>query len=155
MKVQYKFDPFKLVGISKRKIDDKDKVLKDVKDYVLEQVLDHIGDSVSPVTGKQFKALKKSYKTLKNKEGGTPVPNLELTGSMLDSLKVEIEGDKLVLKVSESEAPKADNHNKFSAASKRTPLPARKFIPNSRDDETFSSDIIKGIKGIIEDASEE
>lgn len=157
MKVQYKFDPYKLVGISKKEIpeDKQDDVLNEIKSFVLDRVLQNVGEGKSPVTGRAFKKLSKNYADFKQKEGATVMPNLELNGEMLDSLEVVIENGKLILKVSEDQADKADNHNKFSAASKKTAVPARKFIPNANEDETFTKDILNGIKGIIEDGKEE
>ncbi len=158
MKIEYKFDPFELAGIdrselSKSKVDD---VLETVSNYVLESVLSDVGGRRSPVTGDTFKALSPSYKAIKKKKGGTPVANLELDGDMLNALKIKKSSGELSLFIpSGKQALKADNHNKFSPESKGTPVPARKFIPNESENESFRPAIIKGIKSIIKDALDE
>jgi hypothetical protein len=157
MKVEYKFDPFKITGLDDSGLTKKQKkeILDDIADLVLTSVLDFVGSSKSPVTGDKFQKLKPEYKKIKLKEGGTPVANLELHGDMLDSLKVKNAGDELILTVSKDQMPKADNHNKFSPESKKTPVPARKFIPNADEDETFTKVIIKEIKSHIKDKIDE
>lgn len=158
MKIEYKFDPFELAGIDIEDIPraKRSEVLETVSNYVLESVLSDVGGKRSPVTGESFKPLSPAYKVLKKKKGGTPVPNLEMDGDMLNALKVKKGSSEISLYIpSGKQALKADNHNKFSPESKNTPVPARKFIPNASEDETFRPAIIKGIKGILKDAIEE
>lgn len=155
-KVEFEFDPFELVGLDdvKERLTKRatSEALSEIADLVLEEVLAIVSSGRSPVTGRQFKGLSPAYKAFKDEFGATPEANLELTGDMLDGLRVKKRGDKIHVTVTESEQGKADNHNKFSAASKKTGVPARKFIPNSSDDETYKAQEIKsGIKKIIGD----
>lgn len=165
-KVEYEFDPFDLVGISKSDIKkgDVSSALEDVSNYVLESVLSFVGDETSPVSGRgKFKKLQKDYtdkeghrhkgyKTIKEEEGYTPEPNLLATGDMLDAVKVVRKGSKLVLTLDGSEQDKADGHNNFSGKSE---LPTRRFVPNAKDDETFKPKIIAGIRSILKDYLDE
>ena len=152
--VAYEFDPFDIAGVdpdtltaSQRKA-----VLDEVTDFILESVLLDVAESRSPVTGRAFKGLNKDYRAIKEDEGGTPVPNLELTGDLMDSLEV-VKGKrgKLVLTVSDDQQGKADGHNNHSGDSK---LPRRPFIPDAARGETFRPKIREGIEAIIEDLLE-
>ena len=157
-RVEYVFDPFELVGIDPAKLKGgaKDEALDEIADFVLESVLTDVGNQKSPVTGREFKRLSKDYAEKKKAEGGTPVPNLEMEGDLMDSVRVKKRGRKLVLTVDgELEQLKADNHNKFSPESKATAVPARKFIPNAEEGESFRPDIRRGIKELLSDYLED
>jgi hypothetical protein len=156
-KVEYEFDPFDLVGISKSDIKRGDvaSALEDVSNYVLESVLSFVGDETSPVSGRgKFKRLNKDYAHKKDEEGYTPEPNLMASGDMLDAVKVVKRGSKLVLTLDKSQQDKADGHNNHSGASD---LPVRRFIPlnDKSSDETFKPAILKGIKQILKDYIED
>lgn len=155
MKVEYKFDPFKITGLDDSGLTKKQKkeILDDIADLVLTSVLDFVGSSKSPVTGDRFAPLSKEYAV--KEHGGNRKSHLELSGDMLDSIKVKNAGEELVLTVAKDQMPKADNHNKFTPESKKTGVPPRKFIPNAEEDETFSKVIIKEIKAHIEDKIDE
>ena len=106
VKVEYEFDPFELVGLSKRDLSSgaRDEALDLISDYVLESVLSFVGDENSPVSGRgAFKALSKEYKAKKEADGGTPLPNLLMNGDLLDSVKVVRKGDKLKLTVDQDQ----------------------------------------------------
>lgn len=157
--VKYTFDPFELAGISRRGVssEKREEVMSRVADYVKESVLNDVGNTRSPVTGRKFKGLSTKgkdggYRAQKARQGGTPVPNLELDGAMLGSLEVEQGERRLTLTVGSDQQDKADGHNNFSGKSK---LPERKFIPNAADDETFRPAIRDGIKQIIDTVIEE
>lgn len=152
-KVEFIFDPFEVAGVEKPDISKakRDQILRDVADYVLESVLSDVGDSRSPVTGKQFKKLDKDYAAEKKREGGTPVPNLLMQGDLLDSLLVKKKGDKLILTVGDSQQDKADGHNNHTGDSQ---LPRRPFIPDADESETFRPAIRQGIREIIDDVLE-
>lgn len=133
---------------------ERERVKKEIGNYIIEKTLDDVGDQKSPVTGRTFKALSKKYKDFK-KSKASPVPNLELTGKMLDSFKFKKTPSGIEIGIfSNKEAQKADNHNKFSSKSLRTKVPPRKFIPkNGRD--TYSKDITNGIARILKEYQEE
>lgn len=144
--VKFEFDPFLLVEAEPLSRDVKKAALSDIADFVLESVLSNVGSQKSPVQGHgSFPKLSKSYKSIKDDEGGTPIPNLELTGAMLSALEVKRKGDTLVLQIAGREAAKADGHNNHSGDST---LPLRRFIPT--ETETFKRDILSGISRIIE-----
>ncbi len=147
--VKYEFDPFELVKAEPLPRGMKQYAMEDIADFVLESVLVNVGDQNSPVSGHYggFRKLSKEYKKRKDSEGGTPVPNLELSGEMLSALEVKRKGATLVLQISGKEAGKADGHNNHSGDSD---LPLRRFIPKEKDEETFKRDILSGIARIIE-----
>lgn len=147
-KRQIKFDFDPLAGVGKKITPSEEKrIVSRVKDYVLESVLSKVGEGISPVSGQgSFKRLNKEYAI--NQKGGNRLPNLELMGDMLDSLKIIKIGDKLRLTVDESQQDKADGHNNFSG---KSALPRRAFIPDEKKGETFKKDILEGIRTIIED----
>jgi len=150
--VEYQFDPFELTGLKKPRGVDKREILKEVGEFVLESVLDKVGGTNSPVSGHgRFKRLTKKYKARKVAQGGAPVPDLELEGDLLDSLRAPIRNGKLVLKVTPSQNDKADGHNNHSGKSE---IPTRRFIPKKKDGETFKKDIIKGMRRIIKSFEE-
>ena len=148
-KVEYIFDPFEITNRDPLPKDKRAEALDDISNFVLESVLQHVGESTSPVSGRygKFQALSKAWKAKKEEEGGTPIPNLEFTGSMLSALECNIKGGKLVLRIKGSESDKADGHNNHSGESK---IPTRRFIPLESDGETFKKEIINGIKTIID-----
>ena len=148
-KVEYIFDPFEITNRDPLPKDKRAEALDDISNFVLESVLQHVGESTSPVSGRygKFQALGKAWKAKKEEEGGTPIPNLEFTGSMLSALECNIKGGKLVLRIKGSESDKADGHNNHSGESK---IPTRRFIPLESDGETFKKEIINGIKTIID-----
>lgn len=140
-KVQYKFDPFKLTGESRRGLskNKQNEVLKEVADMVLKKVEQRLDNSDSPVSGeRRFRPLK---------TGGSSI--LRESGDMRSSQRVKRDGGDLVHSVLSAEQPKADNHNKFSAASGRTEVPKRQFIPNKGREQTYKRDIIAAMKKII------
>lgn len=144
--VKFEFNPFALVEAEPLPRAQKRAALSDIADFVLESVLSDVGSQRSPVAGHgAFPKLSKSYKRVKDSEGGTPIPNLELSGDMLSALEVKKKGETLVLQISGREAGKADGHNNHSGDSS---LPLRRFIPTEA--ETFKGDILRGISRIIE-----
>lgn len=146
--VKFEFDPFELAGIEPpERASDRREALSEISEFVLEQVLSHVGDQNSPVAGYgKFPALSKSYKEFKRSEGGTPVPNLELSGDMLNALKVKSTREgTIVMQITGKQGDKADGHNNHSGDSS---LPLRRFIP--AEDETFKRGILEGIARIAE-----
>jgi hypothetical protein len=116
-------------------------VLNEVGEYLVTSVLDYVAESRSPVSGGKFKAkLSKDYAEREGKD----TANLDLTGSMLDSLTYRIRGNSVEIGVFDSdEAPKAYNHNVGDT------LPQRQFIP--MEDQNFKSEIMAGIDEVIEE----
>ena len=164
-KVRFEFDPFEIAGVPKSELtaSEKKSALEDVADFVLTSVLDSVGGRRSPVKGQgAFPALSPGYKKRK-KDEAAPIPNLELSGDMLDSMTVDRKRDKLVLTVSTSEEAKAAAHNwtkAFPGAdTNKNPMKKagkrRAFIPDKGRKETFKRDILKGISGIVREAEEE
>jgi len=131
----------------------KEKAKKEVGDYLLNKIGEFLDKSRSPVTGGKFKDLNKEYKGEKTKKGARGVADLLLTGDMQSQLRYELYRDGIEIGVfDESEAQKADNHNKNSAKSKKTPVPQRQFIPYDQGKgrrASFDVDIRKGIEEII------
>lgn len=98
------------------------------------------------MTGQTFPALSPEYKEVKSGMGLSPVPDLEQTGDMLDSLDYEITRDGLKIGVFGDAALRADGHNNLSGESS---LPLRQFLPN--EDEGFTSSIDREVERIIAD----
>jgi hypothetical protein len=132
-----------LKGIPK---DKRDRAKRDVGEFVVNSILDRVGEGKSPV-GKErtyFKKLNRDY--AKREKGGDTLPNLELFGDMLDSLKFEDHKAGIEVGIfEEKQAPKAFNHN--TVKSKSNPLPKRKFIPDPNG--KFRRDIESGIRDIL------
>lgn len=142
-KVQYKFDPFKETGETRRGLSKtkQHEVLREIAQFLLDKVESKLDASLSPVSGQgRFRKLKR---------GGESI--LKESGDMRSAQRVTRIGDELVHSVLSKEQPKADNHNKFSAASTTTAVPKRQFIPNRGREETYKRDIIEGMRRLIRD----
>jgi len=144
-KVTYKLDlKNKLSNVSS-----KSSALKDVADYLKVAILDKVSDGVSPVYGRgRFTGYSKEYKKYKSEFTSSSTVNLELTGSMLDSLKYEIDERSGTIEIGiwDTEAPKADGHNNHSGDSS---LPLRRFIP--KESEKFDLEIQGEIDNILQE----
>lgn len=103
--------------------------------------------------GERWKnSLSKKYKKYKANFSSDLTANMELHGDMLDALKYKTKGGVVEVGIFDyDQAQKADNHNKFSSASKTTALPKRQFIPNEEEGQTFKRDIIQEIERILEE----
>lgn len=140
-KVQYRFDPFEIsgesrIGITKSK---QNEILKEVSEFILSTTEERLDRSLSSVSGQgKFQRLK---------TGGASI--LEESGDMRAAQRIKPSGDSIVHTVLSGEQPKADNHNKFSAKSKRTEVPRRQFIPNKSEGQTYNKTIVAGIRRII------
>ena len=148
-KVAFEFDPFEMAGIDKSSLDSRlvNEALSDIQDFVLESVLSDTAAQRSAVTGRPFAKLSPDYAKVKKGKGGKPVPNLELDGDLLSSLKVVKKSKgRLVLTVDDDQGDKADGHNNHSGDS---PLPERKFIPSDDNGESFRPAIRNGIKDLV------
>ncbi len=137
------------------KVDNPRDVKREIGNYLVEQILADVGETKSPVNGRNFKKLTKKYEEFKKEFSSSSIPNLELHGDMLDSLTFkDIGGGKIEVGIfDKSEAQKADNHCKFSSASETTKVPKRQFIP--KPNETFRPAIRKEIEEIINQAISE
>lgn len=148
-KVTYTLD---LKDYTKKKVTKQ--LTKEVGQYLVEQILDDVSSSKSPVTGKQFVGLSKEYKNIKKNYSSSTAPNMELTGDLLDSLIFKSKGSKIEVGIFDyNEAQKADNHNKFSSASKKTKVPQRQFIPY--EDQGFRKGIERSIIDIVKEIVED
>lgn len=118
-------------------------------------MLSDIGDGVSPVTGSSFPALSKEYKARKG-EVASPVPNLELSGDLLDAFDVRVKGSQLEVGVFDgAQAGKADGNNRgtYGKTTRTRSRYARTFIPY-RKDQKLSPRIRGAIKEVLEDYEE-
>jgi hypothetical protein len=105
----------------------------EVMDFLKEQMLSDIGEAKSPVTGRAFRKLSKDYAEYKEGESSSVIPNMELTGEMLDALEVEDRGgSKIEIGwFEEDQAAKAFNHTTGDTVPKRPliPTPSQEFRP--------------------------
>jgi hypothetical protein len=135
-------------------VEAKEDALKEVAEYLRTEILDSVSNLRTTVKGGSYKTtLSPAYKKVKSEFSSSLVPNMELTGDMLDSLRYEINANQGTVEIGFfdfDEAQKADNHNKFSSESMGTDVPARQFIPKPGRDE-FREDIIREVRSIISD----
>jgi hypothetical protein len=153
-KVTYEFDPFELADVEPPKSASKRRqAMEEIGKYVVGEIHTACADGKTPVAGGSWeRALSEGYKKQKQKDGGQGFANLELTGSLMDSVDYSVKSDTIEVGVWGSEAPKADGHNNFSGESK---LPPREFIPNDDRGQTFKRDIVRGIRQIAEEFSDD
>jgi hypothetical protein len=122
-------------------------ISEEVGEFLKEQVVLSINALESPISGGKFKkTLSPEYKKEKVKQGGSPVPNLQLSGEMLDSLDYRVTSKGIELGVFGPAALRADGHNNLSGESE---LPERKFLPDIG--ESFKSSIKGEVEKIIQD----
>lgn len=127
---------------------DRAEALREIGNYGLEAILADVGETRSPVTGHMFKKLSAAYAKKKAEDSSSPVPNLELSGEMLDALAFRISGNQVEWGIWGDQAPKADGHNNFSGDSS---LPRRSFIPDAKRGEKFRPEIRDEISAIIDE----
>lgn len=143
--VKFEFDVFKATGEALPEDGDKESVLEGAAEFLLESVLSSVGNQRSPVAGYgAFPKLSKAYAKRKKAEGAPPVPDLVLSGEMLDSMQTYTRGNKIGIKLTGQQGAKADGHCNLSGDST---LPLRRFIPG--EGEQFKADILDGIRRII------
>lgn len=121
--------------------------MTEVAEYVKSEILDYVSRGKSPVSGHgNFVKYDEEYKKFKSQYSSSSIVNLELTGSMLDSLEYKIDGNSIEFGIFESsETGKADGHNNHSGDSS---LPTRRFIP--KDNERFVHEIENEIDSILD-----
>jgi hypothetical protein len=121
----------------------RDQLVDEIGEFLLDSILDYVGESKSPVAGGRFKReLSDAYKKIAGKDNA----NLDLTGSMLDSMQIIPNYEDGVVTIGifdEDEAPKAYNHQVGDT------LPVRQMIPN--DGELLKAEILRGVGRIIEE----
>lgn len=152
-KVTYKLNLFDY-GLDEVPREKRDEVKQRIGDFLKESILSDVSSLKSPVNNRPFTPLSSDYADSKSKVARR-VANLELTGAMLDSLSFEKYRNGIEIGIfDESEAQKADNHNKFSKRSEYTPVPKRQFIPNKKKDERFRQLIMDRVRSIIKEYKE-
>lgn len=149
-KYGFTFDPFKLTGV-KVPMSRRDDALEAVANYLLEESLMEIGSGKSPVSGGPWKrTYSPEYKERKKQESSVRIPNLELSGDLLDALKAEpVSSNRIFYGVEGDQAGKAEGNNIGSYGRDPDESNARRFIPV--DGETFKPSIVAGMREILED----
>ena len=144
-KVKFTFDP-----IGSIKVVNKPSVLQEIADLLKDEILDHVGNGKSPVQGESFDRLSSKYAN--REKDGRALPNLELTGDMLDNLEVRVKGSKIEVFVDGNSNPmrgKVEGHNQHDPG--LTPkIPKRRFIP--AEDQEWKPSINRTIKDIINES---
>jgi hypothetical protein len=152
-KTTYKLRLNELIDTSGLDTAQKEEIKEEIAEYIYDSILKDTSEQKSAVTGKKFKALSKDYKKIKSKIA-LGVANLELTGDMLNALEYKTYRDGIEIGIFDpDEAQKSDNHNKFSAKSRKTKVPERQFIP--RQGETFRAGIIKEVTLLAEELKDD
>lgn len=142
--VKFEFDPFEGSDV-KLTASEKSAALEEISFLVHAEILRNVSEGTSPVAGHgRFPRLNKEY--AKSQKGGNTLPNLELTGDMLSSMKVTTSKGKIYVRVTGKQGDKADGHCNHSGESS---LPTRRFIPKEEDGEVFRRDITNSINEII------
>jgi len=131
--------------------DEREELMNEVGEYIFSEILDYVGQGISPITGKPFKSLSEKYAD--EEKFGDRKANLDLSGSMLRALEMEVEADKIRIGIfdDDEEAAKAYGHN---TGFEGHPFldgkaPKRQFIPTSG--QYFASEIMDGILELIDD----
>ena len=126
----------------------KRKVAREVGELLIDETLVAVGNSKSPLSGHSFDKLTQKYKKFKQSKNRRGVPNLELSGDMLDAFKAKVTKTGLLeMGVFGKDAPKADGHNNLSGKSS---LPLRRFLPGKED--SYKRPVISQIDNLIADA---
>lgn len=125
--------------------DAKARVTDKVGLFLVEQILGAVATEESPVSGESWPGLSPEYKKIKKAEGASPVPNMELTGDMLNSLTFRPTARGVEVGFFGDQADKADGHNKLSGRENNTPK--RRFLPGEGQD--FKSSIASEVEAII------
>lgn len=126
----------------------KEEIKKEVGELLIKEVNSDLDASRSPVKDGSFK---KNKKRTKGKKGSGGPSRLFESGDMRASITFEEFRDGIEFGIFEQEqANKADNHNKNSAASKKTLVPRREFIP--KEGQTFREPILNRIKKLVSEA---
>lgn len=142
--VKFEFDPFEKSEVE-LSASDKKAALEEISFLVHAEILRNVSEGNSPVAGYgRFPRLNKEY--AKSQKGGNTLPNLELTGDMLSSLKVSPSNGKIYVRITGKQGDKADGHCNHSGESS---LPLRRFIPSEDDSDSFKRDINNAIDEII------
>ncbi len=117
---------------------------EEVLDYVKEQILVDLSRAQSPVTGEAFVALSPEYAKRKAEVSSAVIPNMELTGDLLDALvSRDARGSKIEVGwFDPDQAIKAFNHTTGDT------VPKRPLIPDPKED--FRPEIMEGIKAILD-----
>lgn len=125
----------------------RDAYLRDIGEFIVSSILDDVGQGVSPVTGQRFKSLNADYAD--EEKGGDRLPNLDLEGDMLNSLKFVVNDNEIEFGIfNEAQAVKSYGHNTGMQGHPylEGKVPQRKFIPF--ENESLRSGILKGFQGI-------
>lgn len=134
---------FEIPNFDEIPVNVRDQLVDEIGEYLLDSILDYVGESKSPVAGGKFKReLSDAYKKVSGKDNA----NLDLTGSMLDSMEIIPDYDNGVVTIGifdGDETPKAFNHQTGDT------LPVRQFIPN--EGELLKAEILRGVGRIIEE----
>lgn len=143
----YKFNPIKDfdLDIPRNK---RQEALEAAAEFLKEALLENIGQAKSPVSnGKWIKGLSPEYKKRKSEESSELFANLELSGSLLDGLSVEVEKNQIIFDLPEEEYGKAEGHitGEYGKFSKK--VKPRQFLPQGT--EKFRRDILSDVKEIL------
>jgi len=132
---------------------EKDIIKNDVGEMLVDLILESCSEQRTPVSGGKWKAnLSPEYKKIKEKIA-PGVPNLELTGKMLDALKFKKYRDGVEVGLFKDAGVtnllKSQNHNKWNSTAHKSKTPERQFIP--RKDQKFKKEILTELKTLAKE----
>jgi len=147
-------DKADLDGLNKA---EKDVIKNDVGEMLVDLILENCSEQRTSVQdGKWKQNLSPEYKKIKEKIA-PGVPNLELTGKMLDALKFKTYRDGVEVGLFKdaglTNLLKSQNHNKWNQTANKSKTPERQFIP--RKGQKFSKEIITELKTIAQEGVED
>ena len=145
----FKFNPIEDLDLNIPKNKQK-QALQAAASYLKEAMLDYIGEGSSPVSGgKWVRGLTKGYKDQKREFSSSIFANLEKEGDFLDSLKVSISGNDLVVNVGKDQVGKAEGFLTGLYGENAKKEYKREFMPQG--DGKFNREIMGTIKSILEE----
>lgn len=142
------------IEIPKKKMRD---ALNEVASFLEIELLNYYEGLNSPVSGGKWRSqLTKEYARKKAQEVGSTVANLELSGDLLNSLKItpKIRANEIVIDVGKREYGKSEGHitGQYGKGKMEKDY-RRQFLPQGN--EKFKRGILTNIKNILKEYEED
>jgi len=125
--------------------------MAEVASYLEEELLNYIGEAKSPVSGGVWRrGLTSEYKKNKAEESSSDFSNLELTGELLDSLRVKPSASSVTIDLGKDQYGKAEGHitGQYGDGKMKKDY-RRQFVPQGS--ENLKREIVSNIKRILKE----
>ena len=128
-------------------VENRTKAAEAAGEVALSGIYEAVSQEMSPVNRMRgFKGLSEEYKKFKRKQGKGSKANLELTGSMLNSLSVKANSRGFTIEIEDDgELEKSYNHNVGDT------LPRRQFLPDDVRGQKLKPGIRKAYLKMLEE----